>query len=126
MPVSRTANVSSDARRARAAASVTVSTTSPCSVNFTALDEQVEQDLAQPRHVADDRRRHVALEHVGDVEVLLRRARADEVERRLDALAQVERLRLDVHAPGLDLREVEDVVDDGQQRVAASRGSWPT
>ena len=42
----------------------------------------------------------------------------DEVERRLDALAQVERLRLDVHAPGLDLREVEDVVDDREQRVA--------
>ena len=82
------------------------------------VGEQVEQHLAQPRHVAADRRRHVALEDVGDVEVLLGRARADEVERRLDALAQVERLRLDVHAAGLDLREVEDVVDDGQQRVA--------
>ncbi len=84
--------------------------------------EQVEQDLAQPRHVADDGRRHLALEHVGEVEVLLGRARADQVERRLDAVAQVERLRLDVHPPGLDLREVEDVVDDRQQRVAASRG----
>ena len=87
-------------------------------MNFTALRQQVEQDLAQPRDVAADRRRHVALEHVGDVEALLGRARADQVERRLDALAQVERLRLDVHAPGLDLREVEDVVDDRQQRVA--------
>ena len=68
--------------------------------------------------------RHVALEHVGEVELLLRRARADEVERRLDALAQIERLRLDVHAAGLDLREVEDVVDDREQRVAgvADRG----
>ena len=44
---------------------------------------------------------------------------AHQVERRLHAIAQVEGLRLDVHAPGFDLREVEDVVDDGQQRVAA-------
>ncbi len=92
--------------------------------DFAALGEldgvrqQVEQDLPQPRHVAAHRRRHVALEQVGEVELLLRGARADEVERRLDALAQIERLRLDVHAPGLDLREVEDVVDDGEQRVA--------
>ena len=97
---------------------VTVSTTSPASVNFTALDSRLSEDLAQPRHVALDRRRHVALEEVREVEALLDGARGDEVERRLDALAQVERLRLDVHAPGLDLREVEDVVDDGEQRVA--------
>ena len=82
------------------------------------VGEQVEQDLAQPGQVGADRRRHVALEDVGDVETLLGRARADQVERRLDALAQVERMRLDVHPPGLDLREVEDVVDDRQQRVA--------
>ena len=82
------------------------------------VGEQVEHDLPQPRDVADDRRRHVAFEHVGDVEVLLDGARGDEVERRLDAFAQVERLRLDVHAAGLDLREVEDVVDDREQRVA--------
>ena len=45
---------------------------------------------------------------------------ADEVERRFDALAQRERHRLDLQAPGLDLREVEDVVDDRQQRIAAA------
>jgi hypothetical protein len=82
------------------------------------IGEQIQDDLAQPCHVADDRRRNVAFEHVRGVEMLLDGARADEVERRLDALAQVERLRLDVHPPGLDLREIEDVVDDRQQRVA--------
>ena len=53
--------------------------------------QQVEQDLAQPRHVAVDRpaapRR---FEHIGDVQVLLGRAAGDQVERRFDALAQVE------------------------------------
>ena len=32
--------------------------------------------------------------------------------------AQVERLRLELDPAGLDLREVEDVVDDREQRVA--------
>ena len=36
-----------------------------------------------------------------------------------DALAQVERHDLELHAPGLDLGVVEDVVDDRQQRLAA-------
>ena len=36
----------------------------------------------------------------------------------VDALAQAERRRLELHPPGLDLREVEDVVDDGEQRLA--------
>ena len=123
MPVSRTVNVSSACPSATGF-EVTVSTTSPRSVNFTELDKQVEHDLAQAREVADDRRRNVAFEHVGGVEVLLDGARGDEVERRFDAFAQVERLRLDVHAAGFDLREVEDVVDDGQQRIAgfADRG----
>ena len=40
MPVSRTANVSSDAA-GRGRRAVTVSTTSPCSVNFTALDRRL-------------------------------------------------------------------------------------
>jgi hypothetical protein len=80
--------------------------------------EDVEQDLAQPGDVAADRSRDVAVEDIREVELLLGGARADQVERRLDALAQVERMRLDVHPPGFDLREVEDVVDDRQQRIA--------
>ena len=117
MPVSRTANVSSALPVPRAPR-VTVSTTSPRSVNLTALDSRLSRicrrRVTSPTIAAG----HVAFEHVGGVEVLLDRARGDEVERRLDAFAQVERLRLDVHAPGFDLGEVEDVVDDREQRVA--------
>ena len=83
------------------------------------VGEQVEEDLAQPRQVGADRHRDIAFEHVRRVEVLLGCAHADEIERRLDAIAQVERMRLDVHPPGLDLREVEDVVDDREERVPA-------
>jgi hypothetical protein len=83
------------------------------------VGQQIEQDLAQPRYVRADRDRHLALEQIRRVELLLGRAPPDQIERGLHAFAQVERLRLDVHAPGLDLGEVEDVVDDGEQRVAA-------
>ena len=34
-------------------------------------------------------------------------------------IAQRERHRLELEPPGLDLREVQDVVDDGQERLAA-------
>ena len=50
---------------------------------------------------------------------LLPGARRDDVERALDALAQVDRLSLELELAGLDLRVVEDVVDHVQQRVAA-------
>jgi hypothetical protein len=80
--------------------------------------QEVEQDLAQARHVADDRGRNVAVEVVDEVQALLHGARGDEVERGLDALAQVERLRLELHPVRLDLAEVEHVVDDRQQRIA--------
>ncbi len=117
MPVSRTAKVSSACPSAAARRRHGEHDLAALG-ELHRVGEQVEDDLAQPRDVADDGRRNVAFEHVGGVEVLLDGAGRDEVERRLDALAQIERLRLDVHPPGLDLREVEDVVDDRQERVA--------
>ena len=81
--------------------------------------EQVQEDLAQARHVADDRRGSPVAEHVCQVEALLGGPRRHEVERPLDAFPEVEGLRLQIEPPRLDLREVQDVVDDGQERVAA-------
>ena len=117
MPVSRTAKLSRTRCPARGSLR-TVTTTSPRSVNLTALASRLSRIWRSRVRSVPIGGRNVALEHVGDVELLLGRARADQVERRLDALAQVERMRLDVHPAGLDLREVEDVVDDRQQRVA--------
>ena len=65
------------ARRVRpvAGSRATVSTTSPASVNFTALVSRFSRIWRSRVDVADDRRRDVALEDVGDVEALLGRAR---------------------------------------------------
>ena len=50
--------------------------------------------------------------------MLRRRRRREDVDGTLDARAERERLLLELDAPGLHLREVEDVVDDRQQGVA--------
>jgi hypothetical protein len=59
------------------------------------------------------------MEQVGEVQPLLRRPGRHDVQGRLDAPAHVERAALEVEPAGLDLREVEDVVDDGEERVPA-------
>ncbi len=81
--------------------------------------EQVEQDLAQAGDVAGNGVGNVVVDLVGQVKPLLRRPRGHEVERAFDAVTQVERLVLQLHLARFDLRKVEDVVDDGQQGVAA-------
>jgi hypothetical protein len=50
--------------------------------------------------------------------VLLGGAAADEVQRRLHTVTEIERLRLDVHAPRFDFRKVENVIDDREQCFA--------
>ena len=83
--------------------------------------QQVDQDLPQPRDVADDGARRRRVEVVGEVEPLLQRARgatsssADSTHSRRSNGAP-----LQVEPAGLDLGEVQDVVDDGEQGVAAA------
>ena len=63
--------------------------------------------------------RNAVVHLVGQVELLLRRLGGQQVERVLDAGAQVEGSALQFELAGFDLREVEDVVDDGEQGFAA-------
>ena len=95
-------------------------TTSPSLGELDRVREQVEQHLPQAGRVADDRRRaRPSSIRQPSSRPFSAGARRDDVERALDALAQVERLALELELAGLDLREVEDVVDHVQQRVAA-------
>ena len=124
MPVSGTASrISHRPRRAgrRSASSgdpVTRTTTSPVSVNLIEFDSRLSDDLAQPPGVADDAGGQVRVDRVGELEVLLRGDRAHHVERALDRRGERERVGVELEPAGLDLREVEDVVDDRQQRLA--------
>ena len=122
MPVSRTAKRSagSSHRRPRLGRRDTSTITSPSVGELDGVADEVEQDLPQP--LADRRRSGVG--HVGrrrrttssspfscarDARAAARRRRA--CSRRSNGG------RLELELAGLDLREVEDVVDEPQQRV---------
>ena len=85
--------------------------------------QQVQQDLPQP---AARRRRAIVGRARADLarhlDALARRHRADQVDHGLDAVAQRRTgASSSSMLAGLDLREVQDVVDDREQRLAAVR-----
>src|SRR5262249_60859189 len=87
-----------------------------------------QEDLPQASDIALDSRRHFTLEQTGDVQVLFGGAVADEVQRRLHTVTEIERLYLDVHVPRFDFRKVENVIDDREQcfaGIADSAGIVP-
>jgi hypothetical protein len=81
--------------------------------------EEVQEHLPQPSLVADNPRRRSLVDQAAELDLLLPGPRGDDVQRPLEAVAQAERLALEVELAGLDLRVVEDVVDHVQQRVPA-------
>ncbi len=80
--------------------------------------EEVEDDLADPARVAEHAGRELVVHRVGQLDVVVGRRRREQVEGTLDDAAQVHRLRVELDLAGLDLGEVEDVVDDREQGVA--------
>ena len=80
--------------------------------------EQVEDDLADPARVAEHAGRELVVHRVDQLDVVIGRRRREQVEGAFDDPPQVHRLGVELDLAGLDLGEVEDVVDDGQQRIA--------
>ena len=81
--------------------------------------DEVEDDLAQTHGIAAHPRRHLRIDVHHEFEPLGARGVGVEVERQLEMLPQVEVDRFEGEPSGLDFREIEDVVDDRQQRFAA-------
>ena len=117
IPVSRTEHLSCTFSPVRSISSM-------LSANLAALGElhgvvdEIGQDLPETQRIAEqmlrDRRRDVRQELEPLLVGLLRRQRRD----RADHFVQPEVRGLDIEPAGLDLREVEDVVDHGEQRRA--------
>ncbi len=84
--------------------------------------DEVDQDLPQPGHVADQNLGDGVIHQAGQVEVLLRRLGRQQVQGLLDAGVELEGMVLQLELARFDLGEVEDVVDDRQQRVGAAAG----
>ncbi|MNZ61527.1 hypothetical protein D3C78_796260 [compost metagenome] len=81
------------------------------------IAHQVGQHLLQALRVADQVQRGVSVDQADQLQVLLVGGRGEDGQGVLDQLAQVERDVLEDQFAGLDLREVEDLVDDAEQAV---------
>ena len=79
--------------------------------------DQVEEQLPQPSRIADQPLRHRAADRQRQLQSLLMGARAQRAHSVPDRAARIERHALERQLAGLDLREVEDVVDQSQQRA---------
>ena len=79
--------------------------------------DEIEQHLPEPIRIANDDRRHARVELHVEGEALRGRARLQRVDQRRDLRARVEGLLDQLEPAGLDPGEVEQVVDDPQQRV---------
>ena len=80
--------------------------------------DQIEQYLAELAGIAHDKVGHVAGNPGLEPESLLGRAEAHQRLDVLDQLTQIEIPRLQQDLTRLDLRVVEDVVEDAEQRLA--------
>ena len=80
------------------------------------IAQQVEQDLLQAQRIADHALRHVGRDIGGELQALGGGLRRQRLGHALDQLDGRELDAFEVEAAGLDLGEVEDVVDDAQQR----------
>ena len=117
MPVSLTANSSSTSRSSTRSGR-TETTTSPRSVNLTALEQRFDEDLLQSQGIPDEvdgRFRRDAEQHLQSLLVGPHAHHAAEV---VEDLLKIEPDVLHRKLAGLDFGEVQDVIDDAEQGVA--------
>ncbi len=79
---------------------------------------EIEQHLAQPRRIADHAAGQALVDRTRDLDALRLRARAEQLDDVLDQRAEREGPRLEVEPARLDLGEIENILDQREQRVA--------
>ena len=116
MPVSVTAKCSATASGSIDCGS-TCTTTSPRSVNLIALPTRFMSTCRSRPGSPTSRVRHVGADVAGELEALLLRAQREHLHRVVDRVAEPKADVIELELARLDLREVEDVVDDVEQRL---------
>ena len=79
--------------------------------------DEVDQHLADAAGITDQLLRQVGLDLEGQFKILFEGAQRERLQRFGDGPLEVERNLFDEQLAGLDLGEVENVVDHGQQRI---------
>ena len=85
---------------------------------FHGIAEQVGDDLPEAADIADDMVWQARVDTHDQFQVLFGDAGRNQRGDVLDRLGKRKRCRVERQLAGIDLREIEDVVDDGEQRVA--------
>ena len=85
---------------------------------------KVVQHLAQPAGVADHQRRHGGIEPQFELQALVAGAQAVQVAQVARQLRDAEFNQLEFDVAGLDFSQVEQVVDQAQQRLGAGVGQF--
>src|SRR6185369_1853190 len=75
---------------------------------------------------ADDDGRHARIDEDHQIKILLGGLGPEELHRLLDALPEIEWARLELDLARLDLRKVEDVVDDREQALPGTANDLRT
>ena len=84
-----------------------------------ALPIKVRQDLPEPDRIASQMDGAARRDGTRELQALFMGARREQIGDFLHQIAQIEVDHLDGQLTRLDLGEVENVVDDGQERVGA-------
>jgi DNA-directed RNA polymerase subunit K/omega len=79
------------------------------------IADEIEKNLPEASLVADHRARQVRIEAPCQIEPLLTGARAHQLDNTLQPLVERKRRRVDFQLAGLDLRKIQDLVDDRQE-----------
>ena len=93
-----------------------------CGRELDGVAREVHQHLANARRIPAQHRRQRRIDGVRELEFLLMCSHADDLGHLVDDALEVVVFFEDLELAGLDLREVEDVVDHGHQRVSRGDG----
>ena len=79
---------------------------------------EVEQNLPEPRGIADDPRRQTLIDIAADFQAFGLGARSEQLDRLLDKVGEGKRPCRKIKPAGFDLGEIEHLFDQRQQRFA--------
>ena len=79
--------------------------------------DEVYEDLPEAQRITHEVRRDVVLRGDEELEILFVCLLADDVRQIVENVFELEVGFLDVELTGLDLGEIEDVIDDAEQRL---------
>jgi hypothetical protein len=87
------------------------------STYFDSVTDKIGDDLTKSERITDEEIRNVRLDGVHQVEATLSSLDGESLEDTEDGRSTTERNRLDSHSTCFNLRNVENIVNDEEQRV---------